>query len=148
MKTQKHFYLLLILAVAGFLAPGESSAHPFRCLFTNVYHFTNIYDDGGDGSYEDARASAVILQYKGRTSIHIRVDGAPPNSLFTAWLRMATPNPLTGRKSTPLANTNKIDDLGAITPQVELTDQAIAIGLTGDDGTGASSAANSANAAS
>ncbi len=94
------------------------------------------------GEYPNARARIYMSQRYGRSVVMIRVRNAPPNALFTIWLKLASPSPLTGAGVTALANPADIPDLAAITPSANLTETAEMLGLSGDDGSGGTSAAN------
>ena len=150
----RHVYIafsgLLILAFTFALSLTDGAA-----AVDASYQFVNVFPldqpsysaeeqiENCGGEYPDAEAQMWLRQQNGKTNIVIRVRNAPANALFTVWLKLTEPNPLTGAGVTALADPAMIPELAIVTPDSVLTGIAHDLGLMGDDGTGGDQVANS-----
>lgn len=98
-----------------------------------------------EGAPEDAKASLLLIQRNGKTGVFIFVKKANPDTLYTVWIRLADPSPLTGKTVSPLANPDDVASLGEVTPSGDLTTKAGDLGLVGDDGSGSDDLGKLAN---
>lgn len=95
------------------------------------------------GYYDEARARIYLREREGKTRMWITVKNAVPNTLFTVWLKLVKnpdyPNgsPLTGAKVTAAVDPVDIPLLASATPDDQLTETAMDLGLVGDNGYGA-----------
>jgi hypothetical protein len=68
----------------------------------------------------DATARLVYQQGDGHTQVRILVDKARPHALFTVWVILAKPSPLTGVEPTPMVPSDLVNqDLVDVTPPVD-----------------------------
>ena len=90
------------------------------------------------GTYDHAKAKITYEQRGGKTHVYIRVKKTVPNTFWTVWLRTDTgsTSPLTGMPITALANPGDVGGLVKYTAHDRLTQEALDLGLQGDDGTG------------
>lgn len=84
----------------------------------------NTADANCTGRYPDASAALELVERPGSTDVAIRIAGAMPDMLYTAWLQLRGTtddgvrfggNPLTGRGSTPMAPSGALPGLLAAT---------------------------------
>ncbi|ETW92640.1 MAG: hypothetical protein ETSY2_52920 [Candidatus Entotheonella gemina] len=83
-----------------------------------------------------------IDQANGQTALTINVVQAAPRTVFTVWLLLYAPNPVTAMSATPLANISDFASLAAMTPDTAFTPGAQDAGLAGDNGEGELESAN------
>jgi len=88
------------------------------------------------GDFANASATIDIDQEDGSTDIEISIKDAMPNAIYTVWLRLKDPSPITGGKSTALAPTSAVAGLPASEGSgfAEVAAGAVANGFVTDSG--------------
>ncbi|MDH3444650.1 MAG: hypothetical protein OEN50_12035 [Deltaproteobacteria bacterium] len=61
--------------------------------------------------YSNTSATIQIKERESTTEVTIKVRGAKPNHIHTAWIKIAGPSPISGGGATPAAPTSEIDNI-------------------------------------
>jgi hypothetical protein len=130
--------LLLLITSSEALSLKSRNLHG-----PQIVQLTKVLSEGDaktcGGSYDNAECTLIIRQGSGRTAMILEVENARPNTGYTIWIKLDQTSPITGLPFTACANTADLPGLVAITPDTDLISHELGMG---DDGTGATSAAN------
>ena len=123
----------LIAGVVGSILCGSLSGASAR---TDRVELSNVLSEADAALCEadfpsDARATLFLEQAHRQTWLTIIVHNARPHALFTVWVFLNGPSPLTGRDATPMVRSGLVDDLVQVTPP-----RGFRFGLNGVDATG------------
>ncbi|MEM9657531.1 MAG: PEP-CTERM sorting domain-containing protein [Planctomycetota bacterium] len=122
-----------ILLAKGLLVGAALLAAP-RQVPGQTFTMDTVFP--GDG-HPDAVAELTYSLENGSTEVEINVSNAAPEQYYSIWLKLDGVSPLTGIEVAPFAGASDIASLAPSTPDDKLTPVAKALGLVGDDGSGA-----------
>lgn len=115
--TRMGFASVLLSAMGCQVAdqPASVGAAP-GALLAQSAPFELVIDEQGKAEcgedLPNATASLAMAHWwDDRVAYRIEVRKAVPNMLYTVWLKLASPSPITGAGATPFASTDSLDDL-------------------------------------
>ena len=82
-------------------------------------------------NFHEAKAKVVLTQSDGATEGMIVIKGGLPNTIYSAWISLDRPNPLTGKYLTPLVNPEDMHAMADVTHTDELKGKASFLGWKG-----------------